>query len=265
GSGQTVEDVLTGIREHHLPIYAMGFSTLPENERPGYLEVLHRFAAVSGGIYRNAGEEDFSSLYSAMQESIIGVQATKAICEECVADGRLERLQVSLTSGSKVLTDGLDLRLLPGSKPQSQDKEPPAVAPTAWWARPPVFISGGGLAIGLALLLWWKMRAREPEPEETGVTPSAETGADPPPFPVVEPPPSLLLKLDVVRGPRPGESYEVRLGEAILGRAEDCDLRMDGDDTVSSHHLRICFREGMVVVEDNDSANGTQVNGAPIA
>jgi hypothetical protein len=46
----------------------------------------------------------------------------------------------------------------------------------------------------------------------------------------------------------------------VLGRAPECDLPIESEQ-VSRRHARIVPREGGVLVEDLDSANGTYVNG----
>ena len=46
----------------------------------------------------------------------------------------------------------------------------------------------------------------------------------------------------------------------VIGRADDCDLKLD-DVTVSGHHARLSWSAGRVVVEDLGSANGLFVGG----
>lgn len=47
---------------------------------------------------------------------------------------------------------------------------------------------------------------------------------------------------------------------ATIGRSTDCDVPID-DPTVSSHHARLSWSGGVLVVEDLASANGTYVDG----
>ena len=50
-----------------------------------------------------------------------------------------------------------------------------------------------------------------------------------------------------------------------LGRLENaCDLAFDYDDSVSSVHCEIIYKDGRVFVKDLDSSNGTFVNGQKI-
>jgi pSer/pThr/pTyr-binding forkhead associated (FHA) protein len=49
----------------------------------------------------------------------------------------------------------------------------------------------------------------------------------------------------------------------VVGRGDDCDIRIDGD-SVSKHHARIVRNEDGWVVEELDSANGVFVNDIPV-
>ena len=63
-------------------------------------------------------------------------------------------------------------------------------------------------------------------------------------------------------GPLEGLSYPVT--ETILiGRAIDCDLAIMSPH-MSRHHAQIEIQDGVLSIEDLESANGTQVNGEPI-
>ena len=63
-------------------------------------------------------------------------------------------------------------------------------------------------------------------------------------------------------GPRLGSRHFLDFRPAQIGRAEDCDLRLD-DDSVSRRHARIEFADGSHVVADLGSTNGTRVNDHP--
>jgi pSer/pThr/pTyr-binding forkhead associated (FHA) protein len=47
--------------------------------------------------------------------------------------------------------------------------------------------------------------------------------------------------------------------EVIIGRDDDCDLRLN-EEVVSSHHARLFFRSSQWWVEDLQSTNGTYLN-----
>jgi hypothetical protein len=50
-------------------------------------------------------------------------------------------------------------------------------------------------------------------------------------------------------------------GRWVLGRADDCDVVLPLDDTVSRRHAEVAVRAGTCLVRDLDSANGTLLNG----
>ncbi len=74
--------------------------------------------------------------------------------------------------------------------------------------------------------------------------------------------PSLL----VMGGPTNGTRLELvnELEEILLGRTPDCPLQIPSP-TVSKHHARIIRRGTVIEIEDLKSANGTLLNGQPLA
>ncbi len=60
-------------------------------------------------------------------------------------------------------------------------------------------------------------------------------------------------------GPRAPASLVI-----VIGRAEDCDLRLE-DPTISGHHARLSWSAQRIVVEDLGSANGVFVGGRRVA
>ena len=115
GSGITEEDILEMLRETPVPIYAIGFSRIRDlEERRHYLDLLHRFASLSGGDFFEGTTASLGAAYEAIRQSIHGVWTADLRCSQCVADGGEYRLQVSLRENDRVFSDGLNLRLLPG-------------------------------------------------------------------------------------------------------------------------------------------------------
>jgi hypothetical protein len=58
-------------------------------------------------------------------------------------------------------------------------------------------------------------------------------------------------------------AYFLTHAVTVLGRASDCDLRLD-DSGVSRHHAEIRYSDGRVGVVDLGSTNGIAVNGRPV-
>ncbi|MFN8222847.1 MAG: FHA domain-containing protein [Gaiellales bacterium] len=76
-------------------------------------------------------------------------------------------------------------------------------------------------------------------------------------------PPTVALTIRSSTVLAPGTTLAVS-GEILVGRAAECELRLEGDTTVSSHHARIESRFDGLWVEDEGSTNGTFVNDGPI-
>lgn len=68
----------------------------------------------------------------------------------------------------------------------------------------------------------------------------------------------MPLRLHLVLGTAEGTLPTVP-GQYLIGRAEDCDLRLEGK-TVSRYHAEIVYTGQAVIVRDLGSKNGTFVN-----
>ena len=71
------------------------------------------------------------------------------------------------------------------------------------------------------------------------------------------------VKLIVVGGKNSGQAIPVSGPKFFIGRGEDCQLR-PRSDRVSRQHCAIVQEEGLVLVRDFGSKNGTFVNGEPV-
>lgn len=66
-------------------------------------------------------------------------------------------------------------------------------------------------------------------------------------------------------GPGKEENYPLVLdGKKTLGRKKTCDLSFENDNALSSVHCYLYSKDKKVYVKDNNSTNGTFVNGVPI-
>lgn len=72
----------------------------------------------------------------------------------------------------------------------------------------------------------------------------------------------VRVRLILLSGSRVGEECEV-VERAVLGRNEDCDLRID-DQLASRRHARVSVTAGGVYLEDLGSSNGTRLHGERI-
>lgn len=64
----------------------------------------------------------------------------------------------------------------------------------------------------------------------------------------------------------PGRTFKAPIDGAVtIGRkAEESDIAIDYEKSVSARHCRISVRDGKFYVEDLNSANGTLINGIPV-
>lgn len=69
--------------------------------------------------------------------------------------------------------------------------------------------------------------------------------------------------LVLVSGPTPGQVYSLK-AETLIGRDPFADIQIE-DSAVSRRHVRVIFEDGVYVVEDLGSANGTFVDGVRIS
>lgn len=61
-----------------------------------------------------------------------------------------------------------------------------------------------------------------------------------------------------------GSRFELTSASIVIGRSHDTDLSFPDDTYLSSRHARVWSAEGIAMVEDLTSTNGTQVNGRRI-
>jgi pSer/pThr/pTyr-binding forkhead associated (FHA) protein len=112
----------------------------------------------------------------------------------------------------------------------------------------------------LYLFIWRVIRAAARDlrtaPQESFVLAPAQLAADPPTSPGGR---LVVQRSDVLKG---GQTFQAGPVPLSVGRAEDNDVVLTGDEFASSHHARIeANREGVWVLDLN-STNGTFVNGA---
>jgi VWFA-related protein len=260
GSGLAVDDVLAKIRQVHMPIYAIGYSGLPGGEREHYLEVLHRLARTSGGVYRDAGSASLQDIYADLEQAIRRVYVAKLTCPACPADGQAYSLQINLAVGGRALADSMEVAMVPGQAAPSPSPSP-APQHKPWWKLRWWEYAATGLAVlGIAVAAVAATRRKRPTFEEP---------PDDIRIPVHQHAPvrvELPMRLTVMRGPEAGAAYDLRLVDnAIIGRKANSDLVLAGDPDVSGEHCELKLIEGRVVITDLQSTNGTLVNGVPLS
>jgi transcriptional regulator with GAF, ATPase, and Fis domain len=73
-----------------------------------------------------------------------------------------------------------------------------------------------------------------------------------------------MPKFVVLRGPQAGTEIEMRNERLLFGRSDDCDVVL-ADPNVSRNHAQALELDGMVLLYDLNSSNGTFVNEVPIS
>ncbi len=73
----------------------------------------------------------------------------------------------------------------------------------------------------------------------------------------------MHVKLKVLRGGSAGKEIAVRVPKFLIGRAEECHVRVNSD-AISRRHCAITLEEDDVKIRDLGSRNGTYVNGVRI-
>ena len=119
--GMTSKEVLDLMKEDRIPIYAIGFlqggGGIKAREN---LKKLGEFARVSGGEFFEGSQVPISAIYSKVQDKIMRSFVVESVCKECVADGKVYRLQVNVVSGGRRMSDGVDMRLVPPPPPSKE-------------------------------------------------------------------------------------------------------------------------------------------------
>ncbi|HVU44876.1 MAG TPA: VWA domain-containing protein [Terracidiphilus sp.] len=284
GSGLTTDDVLSKFEDGRIPIYAIGASSLPGSQRAEYLEVLHRFAVLSGGAYYEATSDTVNSAYSHIHDRIAQVWVADFDCSSCAVDGRSHPLQVRVTLQGQSLADKAGVTLQPGSA--ASNAQGPGGQPKQWWEQLswPVYAGAGTvLVLLLAGGIWLAQRKRRAAKLAAADFPSGTDAAQNfVPFTFPQPEPELKslpdtrpavdnrpgLKIELIRKEnRPGTAprYAGKLvDQLVIGRSADSSIQLP-DGEISGHHCKLELMHGLVLLSDTGSTFGTSVNGVPIS
>jgi Mg-chelatase subunit ChlD len=266
GSGFTTDDVLRKFKETRIPIYAIGASSLSHGERARYLEVLHRFALLSGGAYYEAKSGTVGTAYAQIRDRVSSVWEVILDCGSCPADGRSYLLQIQVTEQGQTLADEIEVAPVRGSLP----------ATPHWWQKLGwiEYVAAGIvlLIIGSLILISRKKEhappaaiveersaspplRREPMANEAMVT----TG------PIIDT--RSGLEFELIRRDHGRSVDSVYSGtlvdQLVIGRATGAGLRLP-DSQISAQHCKLEMVEGHVLLSDLGSTFGTALNGIPI-
>ena len=285
GSGLLTDDVLKRFEDYRVPIYAIGATTLPESERAQYLEVLHRFAILSGGAYFDAKTAGLDAAYRQIHERINGSWEANMLCPSCSGDGQSRQLQVRVMVHGQELTDKVGITILPTEPPNKAGNEKRQIA---WLVYA---FAGSGLLLVAGLILWFARRGTRAEKTKAS---KAEEGTDsdltwvPHSFAApnfnASPETAELnrestspsdfgkeyrqgIQVEFVRRVNRADAvrtYKGRLvNQLVIGRSSTAAIQIP-DMEISGEHCRLEVVNGRVTVSDLSSKNGTSINGVPI-
>lgn len=283
GSGLTADDVAALLRQERLAVYAIGYSRLAGAARTRGLDALRRFARNSGGQFVEASR-DLAERYAEMRRAIARVFAVSLRCETCVSDGRLQHVTVDVKTGSRVLSDGIDLRLTAdaGASAASPSQAPPLsvsiqierMKQRERHRQRVLMAQGAGtlaiLAVAGGLGWWWKRRARRTSKVATPL--AADTrdrrdqrgdahgaaAANHAKHGV-----SLTFHFRGRRAPAPVTI--VLRDRLIIGSDAASAVVVPDDRDVAGAHCELSFDRGHVALRQLDATRTTLVNGAAIA
>ncbi|RLC75414.1 MAG: hypothetical protein DRI61_14965 [Chloroflexi bacterium] len=77
---------------------------------------------------------------------------------------------------------------------------------------------------------------------------------------IITPKPRIGAFLICIGGPDKGQLFPLQSKQTAIGRMGDCDIVLNYE-TVSRHHALIAYQNGQFILYDQDSTNGTWVNG----
>jgi len=267
GSGITAEDVRDLIQQSHVPIYAIGYSRLPLSEREKYLQVLNRFATLSGGIYTEAAS--LPTAYQEMQSTIRRLFVVRLDCNGCRTDNQLHPLEITLTSGAVARTASLNVGLIP---PPPKPKLPQE-QPKKWWEQllslkvllSLAFVVAVGFVVvfHVQLRIWLGWPPLPDKKTDTEVAQSSETATRPKSTSL--PPVGRRIQLTVLAGKERGRvDYLNLVGKSVIGRDRGCDASFPDDTEMSTKHCELIVTGEHVEIRDLGSTNGTLLNGAQL-
>jgi VWFA-related protein len=269
GSGLTTDDVLKVFENDRTPVYAVGASSLPKPERATYLEVLHRYAQLSGGAYYDLSGTSVDKAYSQIQDRIARVWEANFDCSACPADDQRHTLLLRVILAGQIQTDSALVTLAGWNRPIPTQM--PWWKTLGWWSYPLAAVVI--LAILAALLQMLRLKRQLATPPDVSVTGMADespvsltnyptTTLTPQPAIDDRPGPKVEFIRRENRGGEP--AYSAKLVEHLtIGRSQAAQLRIP-DSEISSKHCQLELHNGLILISDLGSTHGTSVNGIPV-
>jgi Mg-chelatase subunit ChlD len=294
--GASAPEVFSAMESSPLPVFAIGFDPGGTAAlRDSGFRTLGTLARNSGGEFMPATDDRLTDTYASLRQRVRESLIVQGQCDTCPPDGRVYPVQLSFQDGSRIITGTGHIRLMAGSPATDSAAHPPWLERMISWLPERIRPYWGGLvaillsliALGV-LLMFMRKRTRSeimpvfsesvsmpPYPEPPPVTTRANdastlaaeavTRAQSPAWSVKEEDPGLRIRLSVVEGTRKGHSWGVMLQEqTTIGRSSSNDVVLNDDPEVSGRHCVLVRERDRIFVQDNQSTNGTFVNGVEI-
>jgi Mg-chelatase subunit ChlD len=286
GSRHTLQDVIHQAVTDHIAIDAIGLT----RGSAGYLQALAQMANATGGNYQRArSAQDLDTL---INQGIQGMRAAPVVqfaAGKLDGDGQKHTLEERWSQRNATAQVSVTAPLMPQT-----------ASPWRMWG----WVLGGCFVAGSLLLyiarrpaarqtavavlssqepvaqpapnvvrsgqtVFEKEPAIEPRPPARHTPTQVE--AVPRPAPARTQVAALFeagenghgARLEAIAGPMAGKCYEVR-GDFLVGALEGNQLQIEDDGTLSGRHARLRLADSVLTIEDNQSTNGTYVNGARI-
>ncbi len=265
GSRATIEEIEDQLQKNHIPIFSVGYLKNPAAN----FNALQQLANLSWGVHTKQKEaEEITQAFSKFLESIGQGQLLSLSCEACEADGTIQKVFLRFNYQKETYTGNIAADMISFAKPAV--KAPLPEAAPRWKNQ---FLLAGliGAALFILILLVFIFRGSKEGESLDIVQPEMPTHKlqekPPAPAPVKKygQDPLRLVKFTLVSGAgelHPPGPYRITSEGVILGR--EGDIRLGGDGEVSARHSRLRLEEGIVVIEDLDSTNGTIHNGGKV-
>lgn len=255
--GLTKDEILQELHVQHIPIYAIGYSEGPlSNQKKEGLQNLGEAARASGGEFFASGS-DFRKAYEQLKTRVNqGFLLTTKL--PFSGDGQLYRLQITLQTDNKKLTDSIDLRLL-AAQNESTTQEDQNWRKYELW----LLLIGIALLIILGMILWFYRKRKKTfcRSFTKPLNPQSESVIQTEPSQKTD---SIPLRL-ILLGKYDRSQFQANLqNRLIIGRDnQQCQVILQ-DEEVSAKHCEIYREKQLLMVRDLGSKNGTYVNGVAV-
>jgi hypothetical protein len=277
------------VRAGEVPIYMVAILKPGQaRQRQSGLEPLAGIARASGGAFMTSTlatlRADLQTLLANAQQA----QLVTAACDGCIRDGTSRELQVRLVRGGNLVSDVRQVRLLHRPGDEVTPLPPPPRTPVvekSFFERLAEILNTtesvlkSVLGIATAIITFWLFLKRKvivKQARQVGHTVAVWVG---------------LIKKDprttiIETGPRSEQSsvngkgkpvqltvdvdgvgrQEISVGpkDVVMGRSANAGISAPHDEEASAKHAALYIENGLLMLRDLGSANGTTLNGTPI-